>query len=149
MLRGVRLAALAAVVALALAGCGGGVKHGPPAGLTLYGRKVWNLDALLHASFGHRQVTLNFGPKSANYSIHFTSEAQSNDHTDVFVDAEGSQFTLRRPNRPPPTILFGFGEYIPLTVNGAFISCAPGKWLYLRNGQDTPGGEFWCVRPNR
>ncbi len=49
------------VMAVSVTGSSGASAHAvsAPAGLTSYGRTVWNLDALLHDRFGHRPVYLS------------------------------------------------------------------------------------------
>jgi hypothetical protein len=134
-----------AAVLLIVAGCGSGSpRSGVPPGLTAYGRVVWNLDALLHDRFGGRPVYLNDG--ATTFSTKFVSEVGSDYYVYTFADAHHSRFRVLRPKRPPKTGTDAFGQNIPFTIAGAYISCGDGKWLYGRSGQDQPEGPMWCSR---
>jgi hypothetical protein len=139
---------LAAVALLVLSGCGAnGTRLGvPPSGLTPYGRVVWNLDALLHDSFGNRQVWENYARSNGtpNYSTRFVSGASSTPYTYTFAAARSSTFKAVRPEHPPRSGTYVTGENFPVRVRGAYVSCGRGTWLYERNGQSFSGGNMWC-----
>lgn len=120
---------------------------GPPAGLTAYGRIVWNLDALLHDRFGRRTVYEDYIGKSRipDFSTRFISLASSLYYSYTFATARGSAFKTIRTAKPPRIRSYPTYENVPLTVAGAYISCGGGRWLYERNGQVLPGGPMLCA----
>jgi hypothetical protein len=113
------------------------VKHGrgdaraaatrQPAGLTTYGRVVWNLDALLHDTFGGRTVCL--GLKSDDFTTSCSSFAVSGYYLYTFATARDSRFRLVRRKRA-----LVLGNVRPLKVRGAYVSCGGGRWLALEHG---------------
>jgi hypothetical protein len=121
-----------------------------PPGLTTYGRAVWNLDALLLDTFGHRQVYLNVRrsyPKTpANFSTTILSLAQSRIVLYTFADARGSTFRLMRPARPPLPEIGASGWDALLTIRGAYISCGAGRWLYEHGGEAFANWWVGCRR---
>jgi hypothetical protein len=124
----------------------------PPAGLTAYGRAVWNLDALLHDTFGKRQVWLNnrnsYPRTPANFSTRSKDLAHSRVVLYTFAAAHGSAFTLRRPERPPRPEIGASGWEALLTIRGAYISCAGDRWLYEHGGEAFANWRVSC-RPSR
>jgi hypothetical protein len=155
MCRGLTVAAAvasAAVLSALLSACGasaGSHQAAPPAGLTTYGQITWNLDALLHDTFGKHPVYLNATGViyRVNFSDHFISDADSSYWVYVFKTAHHSQFRLERPRRAPPHSTGATGGVGLLTVNGVYISCGPGKWLYEPWGQSIPEGPLFCSKP--
>lgn len=130
------------VAALGVASASGSdvaTRASPPPGLTAYGRAVWNLDALLHDTFGDRQVWLNarssYPRTPANFSTTVVDLAHSRDVVYTFADAHGSAFRLMRPRRAPKPEIGASGWDALLTVRGAYISCGHGKWLYEHGGE--------------
>jgi hypothetical protein len=122
---------------------------GPPPGLTPYGRAVWNLDALLHDTFGNRQVWENPTPGARqipNFSTRFIDLATSTPYVYTFAAARHSEFRVARPKKPPRVGVSATGENVPLKIEGAYVSCGGGKWLYGRNGQPLLSGNIWCSR---
>src|SRR4051812_37579342 len=98
----IRTTTMLAALALSLAGGGAGATRtaGPPPGLTSHGRAVWNLDALLHDTFGRRPVYLNAGatPKTPrNFSTRFTADCCSSYYLYTFTMASGSAFKTTGP----------------------------------------------------
>jgi hypothetical protein len=95
----------------------------PPAGLTSHGRVVWNLDALLHETFGRRTVYLNSKPSfprsPLNFSATFISNVYSGYYLFTFADARGSQFKTLGPTKPPKPIIGASGAEVPLKVEDA------------------------------
>lgn len=83
----------ASIVAAGGASAGG---SGPPSGLTAYGRTVWNLDALLHDTFGKRTVYLNakasYARTPRNFSTKFIDNAHSEYYIRTFANAQVSTF---------------------------------------------------------
>jgi len=122
----------------------------PPSGLTTYGRAVWNLDALLHDTFGRRQVYLNvrrsYPRTPANFSTQSLSLAQSRIVLYTFSDARHSAFTLARPVQPPRPDIGASGWDALLTMRGAYISCGGGKWLYEHGGEALANWWVGCRR---
>lgn len=122
---------------------------GPPPGLTPYGRTIWQLDALLHDTFGNRQVYEDYptrGPGIGYFSTRGISDAQSVAYTYTFATAHHSAFRAVRPTHSPKVGTYGTGDNVPLKIGSAYITCGGGKWLYQRNGSALPGGDMWCSR---
>jgi hypothetical protein len=144
------LAAILASVAFTAAGRTSWERAGPPSGLTSYGRIVWNLDALLHDSFGRRAVYLNrprdFPRSPRNFSTTFRGDCCSVSYVYTFADARGSALSTLRPATPPRPEVGGAGAEMPLTIRGAYISCGRGRWLFehLRFGSGPANWRLSC-----
>lgn len=121
----------------------------PPRGLTESGRLLWNLEALLHDTFGSKPVYVNYsgGPSQpGNFSTHFLDDARSRYFVYTFAAARDSAFKLIRPvTRPKPAIGAAGGE-TPLNVLGAYISCGSGKWLNEHWGNGPEKWQIDCLR---
>lgn len=138
---------LVAIACLTGTGAALAMPTGPPVGLTPFGRVVWNLDALLHDTFGNRRVWANpSGPdgQMSDFSTTFRSTATSAPYVYTFANARVSSFRAVRPTRPPRIGTYATGSNVPVKIRGAYISCAKGKWLYERQGQAFPNGPMWC-----
>jgi hypothetical protein len=124
----------------------------PPGDLTESGRLLWNLEALLHDTFGSTPLCVNYsdGPSHpGNFSTHFLDDAHSRYFVYTFAAARHSAFKLIRPvARPKPAIGAAGGE-TPLTVLGAFISCGSGKWLNEHWGNGPENWQIDCQRSAR
>jgi hypothetical protein len=92
-------------------------KPAPPASLTVYGRTLWNLEALLHDTFGNKTTCLRWRDYAflsrtcgdlANYGY----------WKDVFVGARGSRFKLVRLRQQPATL-----GNVAITVKGRYVFC--------------------------
>jgi len=116
--------------------------------LTAYGRVLWNLDALLHDTFGDRQVWEDYGRGPIpNFSTKFISFASSVPWAYTFATPRQSQFRpVRRPRHPPKVGVLPNGSNVPFKIQGAYIACGHGEWLYSRSGQAVIGGDMWCSR---
>jgi hypothetical protein len=126
------------------------VRASPPPGLTAYGRAVWNLDALLHDTFGNGQVWLNvrrsYPNTPANFSTTFFDFARSRIVAYTFADAHGSAFRLMRPKHAPRPDIGASGWDALLTIRGAYISCGSSKWLYEHGGEAYANWWVGCIR---
>lgn len=137
------------MTALLLATTAAGAANEPPPGLTAYGRAVWNLDGLLHATFGDRQVFEDYlNPKTGipTFSTRFVSQANSTPYVYTFAAARGSTFTIERRSEPPQTTTSAMGSDTPLMIGSGYISCGGSKWLYRSDGYPSYSGAFWCAR---
>lgn len=110
---------------------------GPPLGLTVYGRTLWNLEALLHDNFGRARVCLRFRD-GAFLSATCGNLAEYGYLKDMFVGARRSQFKLVRRARP-----LALGNVIPLTVKGRYIDC--GKVALSSLAGASGQGRRWLV----
>jgi hypothetical protein len=90
---------------------------GPPAGLTVYGRTLWNLEALLHDTYGTRTTCLRLRDQ-AFVSATCGDLARYGYWNDVFVAARHSRFRLVRRTQAP-----ALGNVWPVTVKGLYVSC--------------------------
>jgi len=122
----------------------------PPSGLTTYGQAVWNLDALLHDTFGNQKVWLNarssYPRTPANFSTDVIDLASSRIVVYTFAKAHGSAFTLVRPNPKPRPDIGASGWNTPLTVRDSYISCGNGKWLYEHGGEAYANWWVGCLK---
>jgi hypothetical protein len=130
-----------------LAGCGGSTGASRPGGLTAYGQAVWNIDALLHDTFGKRDVWVDYIGSYPNFSTRFVDLASSVPWPYTFSAARHSTYAAVSPKRPPGIGTFVTGSDVPMRIEGAYISCGHGRWLYSRSGQAYPGGDMWCGKP--
>lgn len=150
---------IALVVTVVLAAAGGFVAYSatlqaeasvdsPPSGLTAYGRVVWNVDALLHDTFGARQVWEDYtgNGQIPNFSTTFLDRARSVPWRYTFATARHSDYRALRPKHPPGAGVYATGSNLPVKIRGAYISCGDGRWLYSRSGQAMFGGDIWCAR---
>jgi hypothetical protein len=66
-----------------------------PSRLTAYGHELWELDALLHDTFGKSLVYLRAGNAclAANFTLAFTAVASGGPYAFTFADASHSSFT--------------------------------------------------------
>jgi hypothetical protein len=146
------VAGLAALLAAACLVAAQGASAGPPAGLTSSGRLLWNLEALLHDTFGNRDVYVNYtagGPGIAqrgNFSATYVGDAGSEYFIYTFVGARHSSFRPRRPATSPKPVVGAAGGESPLTIRGAYISCARNKWLYEHWGNGPKNWQIDCLR---
>jgi hypothetical protein len=148
-----RLVALSVVVSACLLvpgaaspSSGASQPSGPSKGLTEYGREEWELDALLHDTFGNQVVDLAGSKTSgSNFMTGFVPIAAGGQYTYTFEDASHSTFKLLRPTRPPKTFSHGiYSPTQPFRVHGAYISCGHQSWLY----RDPPGSDWIaCLGP--
>jgi hypothetical protein len=127
-----------------------GTVASPPPGLTAYGRAVWNLDALLHDTFGNRQVWLNtlrsYPRTPADFSTRPIDLAHSRIVVYTFATAHGSAFKFRRPKHPPKPEIGASGWDALLTIRGAYISCGGDRWLYEHGGEAFANWWVGCRR---
>src|SRR5437868_1929911 len=144
-----RLGVIATLLVCAAPACGGAGQR-PPAGLTAYGGVVWNLDALLHDTFGKHRVWEDYGKRNIpNFSTKFLGLARSVPYAYTFSNARHSTYRPLHVERPPAIADFVTGYDAPLMINGAYISCGRGLWLYEHNGQALPGGNLSCAPSHR
>jgi hypothetical protein len=140
------LIALATLVSVAGARAHASAGGTAPPGLTTYGQTMWNLDALLHDTFGDKDVYVNSTdsyPRSpANFSTAFINNAHSRYYIYTFANAHHSSFRLFGPTKPPSPIIGASGYEVPLKINGSFIYCGTGKWLFEHGGN---GPANWAV----
>jgi hypothetical protein len=125
-----------------------GQRSGTPRGLTSYGREVWELDALLHDTFGKQVVSLEGIQASENFTTRFVPVAGGGQYTYTFADASHSTFRLMRLTRPPKTFYNRIDGYTqPLTVRGAYISCGRQRWLYRDYATGSADAWIACLAP--
>lgn len=124
------LVALALGVLLTTAAAGSAARlQEPPPGLTRYGQAVWNLDALLHDTFGSRRLCLRRSTFTLSRAWCRRSLAVAPVYAFTFRDARDSSFALvRRRVRP------FLGNAAPIRIEGRFVSCGDGSWLAQLHG---------------
>jgi hypothetical protein len=119
-------------------------RSAPPPGLTPYGILVWNLDALVNDTFGHRRPCLD-EQRNNVFSVPQSQFCPSPlvryaDYTFTFLNAFHSRFRLVRRSNP-----WAGANVAPFTIAGRYVYCGSGQWLGLFHG----GGlwPFGCQRP--
>jgi hypothetical protein len=147
--RGVLLRSLVAVVAVGVVlGVTPTSLASAPPGLTTYGRTVWNLDALLHDTFGSRPVYANaqrgFPKTPRNFSTAFHGDAGSAYYIYTFATARHSAFRTSGPTKPPTSEIGVAGYEVPLTIKGAYIYCGRGMWLFEHGGNGPANWQLSC-----
>jgi hypothetical protein len=125
-----------------------GTADAPPPGLTTFGRVIWNLDALLHDTFGSQFVSLNVRDSYPRTPGSFSTRAIDNAHSRYYIftfrDARRSRFRALRPPRPPRPNIGASGYEVPLTIRGAYIYCGNGRWLFEHGGNGPANWQVSC-----
>jgi hypothetical protein len=118
------LSIAAAAVALGLSASSGRASFAersalsvPPPSLTVYGQTLWNLEALLHDTFGNKTTCLrlrdySFVSATCGDLVHYGY------WKNTFVGAQHSRFRLVRLAHPP-----ALGNVAVITVRGLYVSC--------------------------
>jgi hypothetical protein len=114
--------AIAAVVGLSAASGGvdvrkGSMASGPPSGLSVYGQTLWNLEALLHDTFGTNTTCLRL----RDYAFVSATCGDLADYgywKTIFAGAHHSKFKLVRLASPP-----AMGNVAVITIKGLYVSC--------------------------
>lgn len=124
-------------------------RAGPPRGLSAYGRRVWNLEALLRDVFGKRIVYLQYGNpwgvRPNNFSSKYRSNVSSRQYVYTFASARSSRFEIMTSKRRLPTSVGGTGGVVPLTISGRYIYCGGGRWLYQYYGAGPANFQIGCA----
>jgi hypothetical protein len=138
--RGVLIAmAVAAAIAVAAASAqintdqGRAASSPPREPLSVYGRTLWNLEALLHDTFGRRTTCIRWSDY-ALVSASCGDLAHYGYWQDIFVAARHSSFKLVRRAHPP-----AMGNVRVVTMNGRYVSCGtlPGWGALAHEGSAT------------
>ena len=89
----------------------------PIADLTVYGQTLWNLEALLHDTFGRKTTCLRLRD-TAFVSSSCGDLADYGYWKDVFRTAHHSHFRLVRRAHPP-----SLGKVSPVIIKGRYVFC--------------------------
>src|SRR4051794_29792133 len=127
----------------------------PPSGLSPQGLRTWNLEALLHDTFGTQDVYLrtwgDYPPpwgksrhRSWDFGTTFIGNCCSGDWIFTFANASGSNYRLARPRVPPRPTIGASGGTMPLSIQGRYISCGTGRWLWTHSGGGPPNFQLDC-----
>jgi hypothetical protein len=121
-----------------------------PPGLSAYGRRVWNLEALLRDTFGVRTVYVEgLGRQRGriNFTTRFTANCCSAYWHFTFLRARGSAFKrVALPSPLPPAVGVSGGE-LPITVKRQYVYCGSGRWLYYHYGNGPANFQIDCWKP--
>jgi hypothetical protein len=115
------------------------------------GRLLWNLEALLHDTFGSRRVYVtalktNEWP-GENFSAHFMSFSASSYWVFTFAKARHSSFRIvYHPAKPPHATHSVTGGEGPVEVRGGYVACGNARWLYEGGGQGPANLALGCGR---
>jgi hypothetical protein len=143
-----RLFIVLAVVAV-FATANGDAASAPPPSLTSSGQVIWNLDALLHDTYGNRTACWDgrrytiFAVVRGEYCPAPEARYQAWDFT--FLSAQSSEFRRVHLARQPLTGVTN----VPVRVGRDYVSCPHGQYHHGRRGWlvfggGGPTGEFWC-----
>ena len=136
-------AAGAVVVALLLATGATGATSSPPEGLSHRGRYLWNFEALLHDTFGDRDVCTRSGGWPMNFVAGPCPSGSWFSYGRTFVGARHSAFHLSR-RRPPDA----FGNHpVPVWIRGRYVACGPGEQKFLIAYSTFANLELVCLKP--
>lgn len=118
-----------------------------PPGLSRFGYLVWNLDALLHDTFGDSTFYLETGSSvnKADFNTQFEGACCSGTYNFTFTRAEHSRFRAITPDAPPQPAIGASGSALPLTVQHKFISCGQEKWLFVHFGNGDANWSIFCI----
>jgi hypothetical protein len=110
----------------------------PPSGLSIYGRTLWNLEALLHDTFGKKTSCIRWRDY-AFVSASCGDLAHYGYWQDIFGDAHDSRFKLIHLAHAPM-----MGNAAVVTVKGLYVSCgnSPGWGALAHAGSRT---RRWLV----
>jgi hypothetical protein len=144
---------IAAAVLSASAGHAARVSSGAissPPSLTAVGRLTWELDGLLHRTFGSRQICFDnrrvtlFAVTNSECPLPFQRYLP---YEYTFEDTVSSALRLVSLKREPITGVTNS----PVRIRGHYVSCPNGHyhhskrgWLVFGGGGPTPGSWFWC-----
>jgi len=114
----------------------GSTRAGPPAGLGAAAGMYWNIDALVHDTFGKASLCV----RDSFVVARATSTFCPSYYVSLFPTARHSSFSLVvRPRNP----LDGL-NVVPVRFRsrtGPYVSCGGGEWLALTNGRT----QLWPV----
>jgi len=140
--------------AVALASATAAVQAGPPPGLTVQGRVLWNFEALLHDTFGARYRGCLRAV--SRYVLSFTADSYCASHPSYLF--QGYSFTFARAFRSPYRLVSrtlrpgAFGNYPePIRVDGRYVACDPASHKLLIRYGDVFGlsANLACLAPNQ
>ena len=118
----------------------GSTRTGPPPGLGAGADTYWNIDALVHDTFGKASVCI----LDSFVVAHATSTFCQSYYVSLFPSARHSSFSLVVRTRNP---LEGL-NVVPVRFrsrSGPYVSCGGGRWLALTNARS----QLWpvtCIR---
>jgi hypothetical protein len=117
-----------------------------PSGLSRFGSLVWNLEALLHDTFGDSTFYLETGGRGeADFNTQFEGACCSGSYNFTFSKAEHSRFrTIANPQSPPRPSIGASGSELPLTIKHEYISCGQEKWLLIHFGNGLANWQIDC-----
>jgi hypothetical protein len=128
---------------------------GPPRGLTRSGVLLWDFEALLHDTFGSRQVCEITGATTAGVPLPDSGDfvaprggcdplAMYSPYVPVFANARNSPFRLVVRAFPPGA----FGNYPgPVRVAHLHVACTTAAKTFLVSYGDAAALTLGCLRP--
>jgi hypothetical protein len=112
---------------------------GPPPNLTVYGQTLWNLEALLHDTFGKKTTCL----RVRDYAFVSATCGDLADYgywKNIFVAAQHSRFKLVRLAHPP-----ALGNVAVVTVKGLYVSCGRFPVAFAPLAHEGSKARRWLV----
>lgn len=113
----------------------------PPAGLTSYGRLVWNFEGLLRRTIGTAAACEAANTQARGPSLNWTrsacnrAEAYKIDWQPVFRSHTATTYVLTTAS--PRNV----GNVVLIRISGRYIHCARASWLV-----ETNGGGWFCLK---
>jgi hypothetical protein len=120
----------------------------PGVGLTSAGQALWNLEALLHRTYGEQQLCVSSSlPLRTLWNIQpgiCAPLTKYSFYEYVFANARGSRFHLATRRRLSAT----FGNHAsPVLVRGHLVSCDARGVTFLVAFNTMDGGSLNCIPP--
>jgi hypothetical protein len=113
---------------------------GPPRGVTTYGQTLWNLEALLHDTFGNKPTCVRWRDY-AFVSATCADLVNFGYWKYMFVSARHSRFKLVRRTFPPIT----GGNVVPVKVKGSYVYCGSFPAAFALVGGEGSPKRRWLV----
>jgi hypothetical protein len=133
-----------ACVSLAASGATGSgqqtTAYGPPRGVTVYGQTIWNVEALLHDTFGSKTTCVRFRDY-AFVSATCGDLVHYGYWKNTFVGARHSRFKLVRRAFPP----VAGGNVVPVKVRDSYVYCGNFPAAFKLAGGEGRRTNRWLV----
>jgi len=119
---------------------------GPPSGLSAEGHALWNLDALLHDTFGARPVCVPSSTRRFNLTTGPCGPLSAfSPYFPTFVAARHSAYHLTSRN----VLKMDFGNYpAPVLVRGRGVACNRVETRFLVELSDAASFTLDCLAPH-
>jgi hypothetical protein len=114
----------------------------PPVGLSDDGRLHWQLEALLHDTFGRGDFYLHYENDVARFDREFAGNCCSNYWDFLFPAASGSDLEVTDAGHQLAASQGASSGLVPLLIYDQAIACPDGTWLYTYTGNSMGTSHF-------